>query len=134
MKLTDEEINAESKRFAYSVENIDPYCNNLSEGGKLKVIEWGEKFHKRGALWARAHVNKWISVEDQLPEPNVDVLIYSEEGRISVERREKRNNFIYSDQTDSGCATYWMPLPDSPQFKIGSAMFSIGEQLKAPKE
>lgn len=77
MKITDEEINAESKRFAYSV----AYYNNLSEGGKLKAIEWGEKFHKRGALWAREQLSGTISLKE---------------------------------------------------FKIGSAMYSIGEQLKPP--
>ena len=57
---------------------------------------------------------EWISVDDRLPNEGYEVLIYSEEGRISVEKRQKGKDYIYSHQTDSGNATHWMPLPEPP--------------------
>jgi hypothetical protein len=57
----------------------------------------------------------WISVEDRLPEIGQRVLIISEEEQMSVEQRFKNEDFIYSHQTDSGAAIFWMPLPKAPK-------------------
>jgi hypothetical protein len=61
----------------------------------------------------------WIKINEEdnttLPEFGKEVLIVSEEGRISVEYRMHKENFIYSHQTDSGCAKYWMELPELPK-------------------
>ena len=59
----------------------------------------------------------WIKINKDsstLPNFNTPVLCVSEEGSMSIEKRVNNQNFIYCEQTDSGCATHWMPLPDNP--------------------
>lgn len=64
----------------------------------------------------------WIRIDEDdnntLPEVGKEVLIVSEEGRMSVERRRNGNDFIYSDSTDTGVALFWMDLPDYPNHKF----------------
>jgi hypothetical protein len=60
----------------------------------------------------------WIKIIESdintLPDFNTPVLCLSEEGDMSVEKRANKQNFIYCEQTDSGCATHWMELPTYP--------------------
>lgn len=62
---------------------------------------------------------KWIKINEDdpstLPPARIEVLVYSEEGYISVEERREGQGTIYAEATDSGYATHWMTLPDSPQ-------------------
>ena len=69
-------------------------------------------------------MNEWISVEDRLPEVNVDVLVYSRD-RKSVfmthrldEYYEKsedyENKFAWNDQGIFNSITHWMSLPNPP--------------------
>lgn len=53
-----------------------------------------------------------------LPECDISVLILSEEGYFSVEKRNKGEDFIYSDTTDSGCAVAWAYLDYDELFKL----------------
>lgn len=57
---------------------------------------------------------RWISIKDSRPVVNEPVLCYSGEGVMSIEKRRQGQNSIYCDQTDSGYATHWMPLPKPP--------------------
>jgi hypothetical protein len=58
---------------------------------------------------------KWISVKERLPIKGDEVLCYSEEGCVSVEKIRYNNDIPYCEQTDSGYATHWMPLPKPPK-------------------
>ena len=62
---------------------------------------------------------EWIKIDESdnltLPVWGMEVLIYSEEGRVSVEKRHKVEDFIYSHSTDSGVATHWAFLPEPPK-------------------
>lgn len=53
-----------------------------------------------------------------LPEVNKSVLICSEEGYVSVEKRRKGEDFIYSDSTDTGCAIGWAYLDFNEIYKL----------------
>lgn len=67
---------------------------------------------------------KWISVKDRLPDTFDEVLVYSNDGFISIAWRktEKRKNGIVGWHWNSypeifGCITHWMPLPKPPEVK-----------------
>ena len=64
--------------------------------------------------------NKWISVEERLPEVGQPVLLYAGEGDLARAYRFGfwcGNAFEYAqlgpDDIDAGF-THWMPLPDAP--------------------
>ncbi len=87
-------------------------CCNREDGyiddyGVYSVIET--------AMEEYANQDKWISVEDSLPDEGLDVLCISEEGCMSIEKRRYGKKEIYCDQTDSGYATHWQPLPNPPK-------------------
>ena len=62
--------------------------------------------------------NKWIRVEERLPEPLVDVLTYSREYGIRLNYVDD-GSFVYEDeypqQRTFGKSTHWMPLPEPPE-------------------
>jgi len=60
----------------------------------------------------------WIECKNRLPEPNVDVLIFSETEREKgaliayIPRGEKY--FVGLDEWRYDYVTHWMPLPEPP--------------------
>ena len=65
---------------------------------------------------------KWISVEEQLPEPLTDVLCYMKGGTMTVGRYNSIHKYgdwiinideTYCQKIDDW-PLYWMPLPVSP--------------------
>ena len=56
----------------------------------------------------------WINVTDRLPKKSGKYICYSEEGYVSIEDYEMGEQEIYCDNTDSGYATHWQPLPEPP--------------------
>lgn len=62
---------------------------------------------------------EWVKIDEDneatLPVEGIEVLIYSEEGYMSVEKRSANVNHIYADTTDGGYATHWMHLPPPPK-------------------
>ena len=59
-------------------------------------------------------VQKWISVEERLPEPLVDVLVHYEDGEVCVGVWfELFSHFLGED--DDNRVTHWMPLPKPPK-------------------
>ena len=64
-------------------------------------------------------VQKWISVEDKLPEDDSDVLAYlqiDQEGRIYPANYAKGVWFDCIFNTPAtGTTTHWMPLPEPPK-------------------
>ena len=59
-------------------------------------------------------IQKWISVEERLPEPLVGVLVHHEDGEIYVGVWFKSfSHFLGED--DDNRVTHWMPLPEPPK-------------------
>lgn len=66
--------------------------------------------------------NKWIGVEERLPEETCECLAVSKFGTISLVNYSNRYKaFNATDDYDDGDrwkfsdVTYWMPLPDAPK-------------------
>ena len=57
---------------------------------------------------------EWISVEDELPELFVDVLVFRN-GKIEIDYNEDDGWFAYDFEKKR--ATHWMPLPQPPAEK-----------------
>ena len=63
-------------------------------------------------LAADAAEREWISVEDRLPEPGVDVLAAYRDRHINM--GTAGDDWLEEDIAD-GNITHWMPLPQSPR-------------------
>jgi hypothetical protein len=69
-------------------------------------------------------MNKWISVKDELPDKDQDVLIYRG-NHISdmmyvytyLGNNEWEDDYGYWSRTDDEGITHWMPLPTPPTVK-----------------
>ena len=58
--------------------------------------------------------NKWISVEDRLPEKGVNVLYYFKHVGTHIGMCDGTNSFYGSAGWLIGDVTHWMPLPEPP--------------------
>ena len=78
------------------------------------------------------HKVGWISVEERLPEPNVDCLVAAKVGNRMVvdlgsrewcfDYRTMEHSYVWSIMNDwdegEGCEiTHWMPLPEAPKMR-----------------
>ena len=77
---------------------------------------------EQGADWLIAHgvtVQEWISVDDELPEDDSDVLAYlriGEESRICPANYAKGMWFDWIFNTPvTESITHWMPIPQPPK-------------------
>jgi len=57
-------------------------------------------------------MSEWISVEDKLPKPYEDVLVFDTLGEIEVGDYNAANK--YWNTHTVGKVLYWMPLPKPP--------------------
>ena len=63
---------------------------------------------------------KWISVEEQRPNPDTDVLCYMKDGTMVVGYIHGIYCMWYANVDENGCEEmdaepiYWMPLPEPP--------------------
>ena len=61
-------------------------------------------------------MEKWISVNDRVPEDGLDVIIYSESDGVKAGVwYSDEYGFEYPDQGFPIAVTHWMPLPEPPQ-------------------
>lgn len=79
-------------------------------------------------LWLRAAVawrawrarselgskSRWISVKDQLPDPETTVLVCTERGYIFTSWASDVDVFWFYDEEEDDRVTHWQPLPAPP--------------------
>ena len=72
------------------------------------------------ALTAKAMENKWISVDERLPEENVRVLVWLKDDvqRYTHIDTDRRLHAIWVRWGEN--VTHWMPLPEPPMMKGGA--------------
>jgi hypothetical protein len=56
-------------------------------------------------------VSEWIKVEDRLPAPYDDVIVYLWPGTIDLAYHDE-DDWVLDE--DGGVITHWMPLPQPP--------------------
>ena len=89
-------IATDNADLSVAVNNSENYFGKLNEACQLAADE----LHKR----------QWISVEDRLPEPMYQVLIYTDDGWIGVDALDYNEEFREYDYV-----THWQPLPEPPK-------------------
>ena len=65
-----------------------------------------------------ATIQKWISVEKRLPEPNCRVLVHYSSGLVEVGFWLSTSEHFTLERLH-GEVTHWMPLPEAPEEKKG---------------
>ena len=88
----------------------------------IKGYKGNDCTFEQGADWLIAHgvtVQEWISVDDELPEDDSDVLAYlriGEESRICPANYAKGMWFDWIFNTPvTESITHWMPIPQPPK-------------------
>ena len=80
--------------------------------------------------------NGWISVEDRLPEDNVEVMVNRKDNGFWWGVISKANGLFFvrfgNDWMDVSDVTHWMPLPEPPD--EGGLMMKLSEELRECKE
>lgn len=84
---------------------------HLSDGGSELAADTLVYIHQ-----LEAQVPKWISVEERLPENDVDVLVYDRLDEIGVCQYSSVLRKFFGDVEGTYAeVTYWMPLPKVPE-------------------
>ena len=130
-----------SKRFCHDYLNGN--CDNCATGVEItKLHKRIDRLKKQNetltiqrnawALTAKAMENKWISVDERLPEPSENCLVAAKVGdRVVIDLGSLVPGFDYTTNEcccewmitndwdeGEGCEiTHWMPLPEPPKMK-----------------
>ena len=95
-------------RIYTSLENADKWTPTVNKG-KIEYVEYAPTL---------TPPNEWVSVEDELPEDNTQVLMWSARWKIAEAGSYYNQHFwVYSEIGDEYIAdniTHWMPLPPQP--------------------
>jgi hypothetical protein len=102
-------------------------CNREYFGGADELLKFAELTLKRASLSAKGQ-DAWISVDDRLPESQVEVVFYAKPfewftGMFTPKGffgREKHTFEYHQHWGDDGYheienVTHWMPLPEPPK-------------------
>ena len=67
-------------------------------------------------------IQKWISVEERLPDPRTPVLTYGRKGAIGIgftqPNSEKDGKVYFYARYGDHLPTHWMPLPEPPKEEV----------------
>ena len=90
------------------------FRNNMAYWGEKPIYEFADCILANGVT-----VQEWISVDDRLPEPWKQVLIYSRhdfcEVALYIGIPGKWRVTWNHDMLDADSVTHWMPLPQPPK-------------------
>lgn len=114
--MTKEEIKAAARIYKQNAEELQlhRYSNEFT---------WAEDDFTAGAEWAAGEMekDKWISVEDRLPEYGEEANVLTKDGRVTSLARFKRyeeaetyywdNNYGQGNVHLPEAITHWQPLP-----------------------
>jgi hypothetical protein len=109
----------------------DNNCDNCDIGNEItKLHKRIDRLKKQNetltiqrnawALTAKNLGEKWISVEERLPEVRERVLIYSYHDGVNTGYRADDIGRFYVDKSYPYRPTHWMPLPEPPKMKGGA--------------
>lgn len=92
---------------------------NISEEEKARIFE---ESLKNQTLYVEKEpvkiqpVDRWISVEDRLPDDCVEVLVHDTDCGVIIGWYDKKDNcFACEFISPLDAVTHWMPLPKPPQ-------------------
>ena len=90
------------------------FRNNMAYWGEKPIYEFADCLLANGVT-----VQEWISVDDRLPEPWKQVLIYSRhdfcESAVYIGIPGKWRVTWNHEMLDADSVTHWMPLPQPPK-------------------
>ena len=90
------------------------FRNNMAYWGEKPIYEFADCLIENGVT-----VQEWISVNDRLPEPWKQVLIYSRydfcEVALYIGIPGKWRVTWNHDMLDADSVTHWMPIPQPPK-------------------
>ena len=90
------------------------FRNNMAYWGEKPIYEFADCLLANGVT-----VQEWISVDDRLPEPWKQVLIYSRhdfcESAFYIGIPGKWRVTWNHEMLDADSVTHWMPLPQPPK-------------------
>lgn len=131
--ILNEDLKSSNFLFNLDIQDIDPeikqivdkeYYNMLNCGEIEKaaekhadtIIDAGETYHGfiAGTKWAIERLKgerEWISVNDRLPENNIDVIVRLDIGTIDTDYLTSTNEFEFFNKR----VTHWIPWPESPK-------------------
>ena len=91
-------------------------CSFFKEGCDKSTFA---KLMREGVQQLEAHVPKWISVKERLPEANVFAIVYVTNPAgwwdIELDCVDKHGNWTINADSDWHTVTHWMPLPEPPK-------------------
>lgn len=93
-----------------------PHCVNYNNIGgcqlnKCQIADNAENLYNAG--YRKVEQGEWISVDDRLPKPCEDVLVFNEDGEIEVGFAFRSEGIDWYSRK----ITHWMPLPQPPKMK-----------------
>lgn len=77
----------------------------------LRVAVAWRAWRARSELGSKS---RWISVKDQLPDPETTVLVCTERGYIFTSWASDVDVFWFYDEEEDDRVTHWQPLPATP--------------------
>ena len=83
----------------------------------MRALAYDRDQYQKGFWEGVEIVRRWISVEEMLPDANVDVLVVYEggaEGRyVGADSIMKNGEWVWAGEDEK--VTHWMPLPEPPR-------------------
>lgn len=115
--MTPERI--EQERRAFESWYSRAYLPTAAHGRTFSKYQAGtyrlQHVHDAWQTWqARAAQSEWISVKDQLPDPETTVLVCNERGEIFTSWASDVDVFWFYFEEDDNRITHWQPLPARP--------------------
>ncbi len=123
VELITKQMHTEIEDYFFNA--IQEVAVNIDKEELIRALQYDRGQYDKGYRDGK-QTNKWISVEDRLPEKYEDVLIYRGQfigNLINVYtylgNNEWEDEYGYWSRTKDESITHWMPLPTPPTVKEG---------------